>query len=222
MKATADSIRRSIGLVEAELNRLGLLADRNEVVVERLEKSKKRVTWATVGTRVELSRFKDSTVEEYLLFYTGRHFNFRLVDGALIQISYDLTRYNDVEGCRLVWFPCPIDFDGEDLEFSDIEELILTTPRKNIGCRSPIRIDYAPTMVADGHPSAHLHLGFEDFRLPVQRPIEPRRFIRFLIRNRYNSLWRNNADGFSCEDWGAADKLTPEDKSVGSLMFLNA
>lgn len=217
MKASLAEIQSSYRRVEWQLRELDLLLDHNEFAVERLDRHTRRVTWATTSLRPDLLRFSDSTVEEYLEFIRGRHFNFLLKDASVIQLSYDLKRGDEIVGCRAVWFPCPVAFSVEDLEFTTIEELVGTTPNRDIGCRGPLRVDFAPGMAKPDHPHTHLHTGLENFRLPVQRAIEPTRFARLVLRTAYPHVWRGGAEGMTCDDWSGADNLTEEDRQVGFL-----
>jgi hypothetical protein len=217
MRATVGDIQTSMRNIEEHLRELGLLRDVNDLAVLRLAAQTVRLTWATSTLRPEFSNFVDSTIEEYLMFLSGRHFNFMLIDGSLIQLSYDVFRSNQVVGARAVWFPCPVTFTAEDLEMASIEELVLTTPQIYLSCRAPLRIDFSPRQVGPDHPSTHLHSGAEKFRLPIQRAIEPSRFIRLILRTAYPELWRGKAEAMVCEDWGAHDSLTDEDRRTGFL-----
>jgi hypothetical protein len=220
MRASLVDVQRAFRNVEEQLRELGLLMDHNESVVLRLSGNTVRVTWAASSLRPELSRFVDSTVEEYLVFLRGRHFNFLLLDGSMIQMSYDLRGRNEIVGCRAVWFPCPAPFAVEDLEYASIEELVETTPQLNLVCRAPLRIDFAPGMATPDHPSTHLHSGVEKFRLPAQRALEPTRFVRLILRTAYPDLWRGRAETMTCDDWSASDSLTDEDRRVGFLGWM--
>ena len=217
MRATVVEIQQALRNVEASLRDLGLLRDRNEAVVSRIDSTTRRLTWATNTTGPELSTYADSTIGEYLSFLKGRHFNYMLSDGALVQLSYDVQRQNYVVGTRAVWFPCPVSFTPDDLEMATIEELVLTTPQTDVGCRAPLRMDFAPNDATSDHPSTHMHSGFENFRLPVQRPLEPSRFIRLILRTAYPDVWRGKAENLPCDDWATQDSLTHEDRSVGYL-----
>lgn len=183
----------------------------------RLSKHENRVTWSTSNVRPPLTEFRDSTIGEYLCALKGRHFNFQLIDGALIQFSYDVHRRDQITGARAVWFPCPAMFSLNDLENATIEELVLTTPSRHLACRAPLRIDHSPTLATEDHPVTHMHAGMEDFRLPIQRALEPSRFLRLILRTAYPGYWRARAELFACENWGGMDGLTNEDRSVGYL-----
>lgn len=216
MRASPAEIRASIGHIEEQLQEIGLLLDRNELVMRSVGARVRRITWATQSIP-DLTKYTDSRVEEYLEFVQGRHFNFLLVDGSLVQLSYDVRGADEIVGSRSVWYPCPVAFSSIDLQYTTIEELVSTTPVKDVTCRSPWRIDFAPGIVTPDHPSTHLHLGMEAFRLPVQRAIEPTRFLRLVLRTAFPSFWRGRAELMRCDHWSPADTLTAEDRHVGYL-----
>ncbi len=217
MHATVAEIQASLRNIEEKLRDLNLLYDFNESTISQLAPHVVRLTWATHTAGPELSKYVDSSVEEYLAFLQGRHFNFMLVDGSLIQLTYDVLRRNNVVGVRNMWFPCPVSFSPEDLEMVTIEELITTTPPAMMACRSPLRIDFSPDQVTPDHPATHMHLGVEKSRMPIQRAMEPGRFVRLILRTAYPNVWRGNAEHMICENWGSQDSLTAEDRRVGFL-----
>jgi len=216
---TEKRLRDSFALIKDNLSRAGLLYDWNETVCEKAPIGR-RITWATTSTRPDLSDASNSNIDEYLTFLIGRHYHYLLSDGSMIQMSYDLDSRNEVKQSRLVWYPCPVIFLAEELEYSSIEELVRTSPLEQIGCRAPLRFDYAPHQATNNHSTTHLHLGMEDFRLPVQRPLEPSRFVRLIIRSAYPRVW-SQLDCFkTAEDWNSTDGLDEDDKIHGSISWM--
>lgn len=219
MRAKSKAILASIEAVRENIAEAGMLLDWNDSVVEFVERGKRRVTWATTNSRPGASEFPISSVEEYLTYIVGRHYQLLLKDGSLIQMSYDFDHRNTVISNRLVWYPCPVHFIPEELELASIEEMVQSAPTNNIYCRAPIRIDYSPSLAHDNHSATHAHLGAEDFRLPVQRALEPRRFIRLVVRTAYPEVWAKHKSFRTSEDWGAMDSLDADDKLFGALMW---
>lgn len=217
MRANTHDIIAALGHVKTCLQGLGLLLDFNVSVVEKLDAQTNRVTWAVSGLRPDLSSHADATIEEYVGFLRGRHYQAQLIDGALIQLSYDVGRAKKIIGARLVWYPCPADFALEELDTASIEEIVLTTPTEKLGCRAPIRIDFAPDLKKENHSSTHLHLGYEKTRIPVQRSMEPLRFLGFILRTAYPSYWTTISNSFEAGDWSAIDERTDDDKTNASI-----
>lgn len=135
-------------------------------------------------------------------------YNFLLLDGAIIQIMYELGRNNIIKH-RLSYFPHPsilkYQDSPEDYEeltygnnlFSDISERKVITV--------PIRFDYDENdevYKEKDHPYSHLTLGnYINCRIPVNKPITPNKFILFILRSfyleRYNEYFNDN--DFKCE-----------------------
>lgn len=220
MKASEHQILSSINQIKMRLEEAKLLYIWNNSVVERTgNKGRKRITWAVLGTRPDIIGESNSNINEYLTFLKEKHFQFQLIDGSLIQLSYEIDSRSNVKCSRLVWYPCPIEFIPEELEYATLEELVRTSPTGKIGCRAPIRIDFSPELAQPNHPHTHLHLGMEDFRLPVHRAIEPLRFIRLIVRTIYPKIWETSEIFRAAENWAPQDFLEDEDKSVGFLSW---
>lgn len=218
MKASLSDVMSSISLAKNKLQTAGLLYDWNESTAERISNRQSRITWASSSVRPDVSSFAISSIKEYLAYLDGRHFQFQLNDGSLIQLSYDVdTRKGEVKQSRLVWYPCPIEFSLEELEYDSIRDLVLTAPTESIICRAPIRLDFSPHQIAQNHSSTHIHLGMENFRLPVHRAMEPSRFLRFIIRTIYPQTWEEFPEFKKVENWDAEDKLDADDRICGYL-----
>jgi hypothetical protein len=221
MSASTKAVQAALDQMKRRLLEAGLLEDWNPSVVEKtFDRGVRRVTWATNGVRPELVDVSLSNVREYLLFLEGRHYQFKLVDGSLIQVSYDVReRSSEVVQSRLVWYPCPVSFAPEEVFEFQLSELILSSPTELINLQAPLRIDYAPNQVADNHSTTHMHLGREEFRLPVQRPMEPCRFLRLIIRSAFPHVWSTNNIFRDVEDWTCNEALNDDDKLCGSLSW---
>lgn len=117
-------------------------------------------------------------------------FTFRLLDGAICQFNYCISKDRLVKH-RLGYFNNPyLDqfqnaLDGYD-DDSALNEIISAN-----NTAFPIRFDYDVENVSrDDHPISHLTLGqFKGCRIPVSAPITPLQFIRFLLKNFYSSMW---------------------------------
>jgi hypothetical protein len=217
MKASEAAIQASINAVKKNLDDAGLLYDWNNCTVVRISNRRKRITWATSLVRPDLTSYAISNIGEYLQFLDGRHYQFLLNDGSLIQLSYDFDRGGDITQSRLVWYPCPVQFAPEELEYETIRELILSAPTETIACNAPIRLDFSPDQITHNHSSTHIHLGMEEFRLPVHRAMEPSRFIRFIIKTIYPKVWDAYPVFKNSEDWSAQDRLSNDDRLYGYL-----
>jgi len=120
-------------------------------------------------------------------------FNMKLLDGALVCLRYRFEEGQVVEHC-LSYFPSP------DLEHfqNDPEAYLSDNIYADIVARNivpfPIRFDFNanPARYVDvDHPYSHLTLGqYENCRIPVCSPVSPLAFGGFILRNFYNTAFR--------------------------------
>lgn len=216
MRASEREMRNALEAARQTLFDLGLLELWRESVVERIGRGLRRFTWSSNGIRPGLAT-GDASVKEYLEFLRGDHYQFLLIDGALIQMSYDFNQGGEIVESRLVWYPCPVNFAREELEYFSIDEIVETVPTLDVNCRGPMRFDYSTRQANENHSTVHLHMGMEAFRLPVQRPLEPSRFIRLIVRTAYPHVWDTKECCRLAEDWGGRDSLNNDDRQIGSI-----
>jgi hypothetical protein len=124
-------------------------------------------------------------------------YNFMLIDGALIQMMYNVEN-NELIKHRLAYYPkpnserfidSPDDFEeihfGTDM-FTDIDEKRAVV--------FPIRIDFdldKSKFVNCEHSFVHLTLGnHNECRIPVSKPISPNKFISFILMSFYLSKFK--------------------------------
>jgi len=219
MKASPKRIFLCIESIGVNLNAVGLLYDKNKSVIEKSRNGKQRITWAVEGTRPDFLTNSNSNIGEYVELLKGRNYQFLLIDGSFIQFSYEVDSRNNITSSRLVWYPCPVEFVQAELEYATIDELVLTSPLEKVLCKPPLRLDFAPHQIKENHSSTHLHLGMENFRLPVCRAMEPARFIRLIIRTIYPDIWGSTTNFRNVADWSASDRLSEEDKIMGFLSW---
>lgn len=137
--------------------------------------------------------------DKYDILKKDRNFNFKMIDGALIQMMYEFNNTGrELCSHRLAFFPSPNTerYDNApnayeeqyfgDSEFHDMIE-------RNI-VAFPIRFDYnnRDDMFVDvEHPYSHATFGeYEYCRIPVKSPLTPSTFAHFILRNFYNNAYR--------------------------------
>jgi hypothetical protein len=140
----------------------------------------------------------------YDLMSASRLFNFKLIDGALVQMAYSFKR-DVLVSHRLAYFPSPklLSFDeAPDLYLE--EELYADIVGDNL-VRFPIRFDYnedASMHVDIHHPKSHLTLGqYPNCRIPVSAPLSPCLFMEFVMRNFYHLAFREHEQAitYTCD-----------------------
>lgn len=130
---------------------------------------------------------KISYSEMYLELLKRKHYNLKMIDGALISLLYRF-KNNDIVAHRLSFFPAPSleVFQNEpDLYLED--EIYLEFLDKRI-VTVPLRFDFdsSEAFVPVEHPKSHLTLGqYENCRIPVSSAVSPYQFIEFILRNFY-------------------------------------
>ncbi|MCK4642311.1 DUF2290 domain-containing protein [bacterium] len=132
--------------------------------------------------------------------FKKKDFNIQMHDGALIQMMFVVNKRKIVEH-RLLFLPPPPNKDIDQFEFEEYDESnqnenILESPEM----RFPIRFDYSINPQSD-HPPCHATFGnIQDCRIPVEKPITPKRFIDFILKNFYTQEFKKKFDSnsFAC------------------------
>lgn len=152
-----------------------------------------RVSWDS--TMPELFEREQDLVGDYFDWLRHNEFSQLLIDGSMIQISYEFSGYR-IEKHRLVYFPAPYDFDENILlhgqqTIGDLVEEKITNPSEPVKLRCPVRFDFDRTAEAAGHPATHLTILRSSCRVPVVAPISIGHFIRFVFIHFYAERWHN-------------------------------
>lgn len=151
---------------------------------------------------------------EYIDLYKelekDKNYNVKLVDGALISLTYEIDEQDKkILTHRLTFFPSPSLFAFEDNRTTDesdgYEELYSDIISKNI-YPFPIRFDYDFYNSIDvEHPKSHLTLGqYKNCRIPVTSAVTPGQFLIFILRNFYSTFYNEYEEKFNtirkCDD----------------------
>ena len=127
----------------------------------------------------------------------SNNYNLKLIDGALIQLSYTFSN-DKLVSHRLCFFPSPSfePFQNEP-EIYELDEIYADVIAKNI-LPIPIRFDFDPANFCEfDHPQSHMTLGqYKNCRIPVSSPISPSVFINFILRSFYNTAYRKFENSF--------------------------
>jgi len=147
-------------------------------------------------------------------------FHIRMIDGALVQMCYSFSR-NKVTSHRLCVFPAPYleSFDADPDSYAN-DEIYADIVGRSI-VHVPIRFDFDddPKQHVDiKHPKSHLTFGqYKNCRIPVNSPVSPIRFMKFVLRNFYHSAYYagdiDNIDSSFCFD----DTITTSESKISHL-----
>lgn len=154
------------------------------------------------GTRVDIGisgapeiaiSMKDRPYSEiYDVLDRAGAYHVRMIDGALIQMYYRFRR-RTINAHRLCVFPAPFleHYDNDPVSYEQ-DELYTDIVGRSI-VHVPIRFEYSDDdalHVDVSHPRSHLTLGqYPNCRIPVNAPISPARFIKFVLRNFYHTAF---------------------------------
>lgn len=144
------------------------------------------------NSSIVLKNISYSTIYEEL--NRTRAYNFKMIDGALIQLMYRFDE-NTIAAHRLAYFPAPDLHEYQNNpDIYEKDEIYADVIMKNI-IAMPIRFDFDSSdeiFVELDHPKSHLTLGqYLNCRIPVSGPITPSVFMDFILRNFYNTAHRS-------------------------------
>lgn len=119
-------------------------------------------------------------------------YHLSLIDGAMVQMLYCFERRN-LHSHRLCYFPSPnLPAYSDGPQYYEEDEVFADVFKGHV-IRFPIRFDYASSKkehVEIDHPKSHMSIGqYKGCRIPLDSPLTPLRFMRFLLRNFYNSAY---------------------------------
>ncbi len=161
---------------------------------------------------------RDCPYEEiYRDLADSRAFNIKMLDGALIQMTYQFDR-GGLLNHRLASFPSPslAEFQNDPQSYFD-DELYADIVANNI-VHVPLRFDYDASEDRHQvltHPKSHLTLGqYRNCRIPVSAPLTPLQFIDFILRNFYHTAYQNYAAKLPTASARFPDSILPEERSV--------
>lgn len=147
-------------------------------------------------------------------------YNFKLIDGALIQLLYRF-KNRELIAHRVGFFPAPqFSAYDEDPELYEEDDLYADIIEEGL-VRFPVRFDYnADDAVHQDvtHPKVHLTLGqYPNCRIPVSSPMSPRHFVSFILRNFYYSALQKVGGQIDLQCEGLAASITRNEKKTTYL-----
>ena len=154
--------------------------------------------------------------EIYKHLLRERAYNVKMLDGALIQMTYSFVD-ETVERHRLAFFPAPhLEEYQSNPEIYESDEIYADVVARNI-VPFPVRFDYDAGSAggAFAHPLSHLTLGqYRNRRIPVTAPVTPTGFMDFLLRNFYHTAFVMYADDLPVGSGSFSDTIRPEERKV--------
>ena len=195
--------------------------------INGLAVNNRRVTWQP---RRSVSSFlgqrEHATVEQYMLWLANGDYCAVLLDGSLLQLTYDVDA-GQVSGHRLAYIPCPYELEQDLLDqgFS-IEDLVRfyeASPTDAVALRSPVRFDFDPAAAKPGHPASHLTINSATCRIACVAPIHVTRFVDFIFRHFYPDQHRDHPEVFAqAESHVGSTVIVAEDRTAPYIAWTTA
>jgi hypothetical protein len=140
-------------------------------------------------------------------------YNFKMLDGALIQILYTF-KDNDLISHRLAFFPSPnLEKYQNNPEIYDNDEIYADIIRKNV-VPFPVRFDYNVSENTD-YSLSHMTLGqYKNCRIPVTAPLTPYYFVSFVLRNFYNTAFNMYCRKIRCFEDAFPDTIATGERGI--------
>lgn len=180
-------VLREIESITTHLVGIGLVDDQNSSYENQIGSSRYAIQYHNSG--LAASVLGDVSYSEmYKDQQASRAFNFQMLDGALVQMSYEFHR-DELIKHRLAFLPSPnlLEYQNnpelynEEVLYADIVDRRVVT--------IPLRFDYDSRehIVEElKHPKSHLTMGnYAGCRVPVTAGVTPHAFTDFILRSFY-------------------------------------
>ena len=183
-----DRIYKQVSTLTAEIIATGLCDHTNFPSRSRYRGGIEEISVSKADYTVSLKNI--SYAEMFRVLDETRTYNMKMIDGALITLSYKF-KNNTLMEHRLSFFPSPDleMFQNEPEQYLD-DELYSDIVDKRI-VTVHIRFDFnisERVFEPVEHPISHLTLGqYKNCRIPVSAALTPFQFLSFIIRNFYHT-----------------------------------
>lgn len=209
------SVHKELNSIISSLIEFSLINDQNFPAIKKLPDNKHEVSFKGAD-HVSIAMKDIDYGELYKELNSKRSFTARLIDGALIQLSY-LFENGVLIKHRLAFYPSPYlqPYQNSDDDYNRDEIYLEIVSRRIIPF--PLRFDYDSYAAKDLiHPHCHLTLGdVKDCRIPTSGPITPLWFFDFIIRNFYQTQKINFIDKLpALGKINLKGTITPSEKNV--------
>ena len=151
-----------------------------------------RVIGFNNDTLISIAYSDTKYVDIYNELESKKAFSLKLIDGALIQISYRFHKSKEeVLQHRLAYFPrADLPAWDSDPEFYKNENVFAEMFSESV-IQPPFRFDYKHDEKAEDHAKSHFTIGqIKNCRIPVCSPLSPGEFIRFIMQNFYFQAYK--------------------------------
>jgi len=188
MALNPEGIKEDIDRLISNLIEKGICDDQN---FSFIRSSGSKVDIAFSGSEHISAALKDREyIEIYHELYERRSYNMKLVDGALLQMTYSIEG-DKLLRHRLAFYPSPKLLPFQDAPDDYMQDALFIEIIQRRIVPFPLRFDFDAregVYVDIEHPQSHLTLGnVKECRVPVSAPLTPRWFVEFILRNFYQT-----------------------------------
>ncbi|MDE2938291.1 MAG: DUF2290 domain-containing protein [Chloroflexota bacterium] len=213
---TPNATRTQIEEIVLYMMDTGLSDDQNFPYLDSREHPSVRVSFP--GAELIGDALRNRPYEDiYRDFVDSRAFNIKMLDGALVQMTYQFLQ-GGLFNHRLAFLPSPslAEFQNDPQGYFD-DDLYADIVASNI-VHVPIRFDYDASEDIHRvltHPKSHLTLGqYRNCRIPVSAPLTPLQFTDFILRNFYHTAYQNFAADLPATSARFSDSILPAEREV--------
>jgi hypothetical protein len=188
---TPENIRHQVESLTADLIECTLCEEQKFPSLRHESSSICKIDFGDVDLSIVLKN--RSYKEIYNELFRTQAYNLKMVDGALIQLMYKFEQ-GSLLSHRLAFFPSPyLEEFQNNPEIYEEDNIFADILKKNI-VPFPLRFDFdcrEEVVKEIDHPQSHLTLGqYQNCRIPVSAPLTPSVFIEFVLRNFYNTAFK--------------------------------
>ena len=178
-----EKVFQEIKKITQELIRCGLAEEYNFPVIRQTD-----VVWEkSQDISLYLKNMDYATI--YKEMEKNHNYNIKLPDGGILQLMYRFNgRGTELQSHRLAYYPSPTyEIYQNDADLYDADYIygdILNKDILPVVIRADYNKDEAESEVH--HPYSHITLGgYKNCRIPVDKPISPMKFVKFIMEHFY-------------------------------------
>ena len=218
-ECSLEDVEKSLREILAFLIEASLVNDQNAVIRRPFNPRGMQITYANAYTEYAVLR-RESYAERYADYSMRRNYIARMIDGALLQVSYEFGR-GQLRRHRLAFLPSPTlpeySIEPELYDQDPLFSEIIDRGSHPVALRFDFDDDPA-TVKPLSHPASHLTLGqYARCRIPVEAPLTPTHFFDFLLRSFYSIESKSFADSLPSRRDVFRSTLDSADKGIVHL-----
>ena len=205
---SASQVRKSVDSAVRWLVLHGLADDLNLAVSQKRPRGVEIISYPGADD-IQFRQMHQPYRDVYSYFDQHRAFNAKLIDGALVQISYEFKR-SHISKHRLAYLPAPSPSQFQHESVIDLEDPTYRYFAAEDVLPVPMRFDFDSDAHAEvTHPASHLTLGqYQGCRIPVSSALPPLTFFSLIARSFYTSVFVENEETFPSSNISFAQSIT--------------